>query len=98
MSSKVFLNGNIAFLLLFLIDLLIVYLMVKKMFNLHKKFPEKKTYFFYNIITFSRSSKRPNRQKAFFKTLNDPTLNFFSKIMRYVFIWMFPDFVDTLYA
>jgi hypothetical protein len=37
MSSEGFLNGNVAFLLPFLIDLLIV--------NLHKKFPEK-TYFF----------------------------------------------------
>jgi hypothetical protein len=40
-----FLNGNVAFLLQFLIDLLIVYPTVKKSFNLHKKFPEK-TYFF----------------------------------------------------
>jgi hypothetical protein len=37
MSSEVFLNGNVVFLLPFLIDLLIV----KKNFNLHKKFPEK---------------------------------------------------------
>jgi hypothetical protein len=45
MSSEVFLNGNVAFLLPFLIDLLIVYPTVKKIFNLHEKFPEK-TYFF----------------------------------------------------
>jgi hypothetical protein len=31
---------------------------VKKIFNLHKKFPEQ-TIFLNNIITFSRSSKRP---------------------------------------
>jgi hypothetical protein len=47
MSSEVFLNGNVAFLLPFLIDLLIVNPTVQKIFNLHKKFPEK-TYFFYN--------------------------------------------------
>jgi hypothetical protein len=41
MSSEVFLNGNVAFLLPFSIDLLIVYPTVKKMFNLHKKIPEK---------------------------------------------------------
>jgi hypothetical protein len=41
MSSEVFLNGNVAFLPPFLIDLLIVYPTVKKIFNLHKKFPEK---------------------------------------------------------
>jgi hypothetical protein len=42
MSSKIFfLNRNVAFLLPFLIDLLIVYPMVKNIFNLHKKFPEK---------------------------------------------------------
>jgi hypothetical protein len=52
MSSVVFLNGNVAFLLPFLIDLLIVYPMVKKIVNLHKKFPEKTLV--YNI-TFSRS-------------------------------------------
>jgi hypothetical protein len=69
MLSEVFLNGNVEFLLPFLIDLLIVYPTVKKIFNLHKKFPEK-TYFFNNIITFSRSSKRPKRkyqQKSFLK-------------------------------
>jgi hypothetical protein len=38
MSSEVFLSGNVAFLLPFLIDLLIVYLTVKKIFNLHKNF------------------------------------------------------------
>jgi hypothetical protein len=81
MSSEVFLNSNVAFLLPFLTDLLILYPTVKKNFNLHKKFPEK-TYFFYNI-TFSRSSKRPSRhyqQKAFFKTLIDLSLNFFQKL------------------
>jgi hypothetical protein len=41
MSSDVFLNGNVACLLLFLIDVLIVYPTVKIFFNLHKKFPEK---------------------------------------------------------
>jgi hypothetical protein len=63
MSSEVFLNGNVAFLLPFLINILIVYPTVKNIFNLrvHKKFPEK-TYFFYNI-TFSRSSKRPLKRK-----------------------------------
>jgi hypothetical protein len=35
------LNGNVAFLLPFLIDLLIVYPTIKKNFNLHEKFPEK---------------------------------------------------------
>jgi hypothetical protein len=45
MPSEVFLNSNVAFLLPFLIDLLIVYPTVKKTFNLHEKFPEK-TYFF----------------------------------------------------
>jgi hypothetical protein len=35
MSSEVFLNGNVAFLLPFLIDLLIVYPTIKKNFNLH---------------------------------------------------------------
>jgi hypothetical protein len=44
MTSEGFLNGNVAFLLPFLIDLLIVDPTVKKIFNLHKKFPEK-TYF-----------------------------------------------------
>jgi hypothetical protein len=51
------------------VDLLIVNPTVKKIFNLHKKFPEK-TYFFLITITFSRLSKRPNRhyqQKAFLK-------------------------------
>jgi hypothetical protein len=38
MLSEVFLNGNVEFLLPFLIDLLIVYPTVKKIFNLHKKF------------------------------------------------------------
>jgi hypothetical protein len=69
MSSEGFLNGYVAFLLPFLIDLLIVDPTVKKIFNLRKKFPEK-TYFFNIIKTFSRSSKRPNRhyqQKSFFK-------------------------------
>jgi hypothetical protein len=41
MSSEVFLNGHVAFLLPFLIDLLIVSPTVKKIFNLYKKFPEK---------------------------------------------------------
>jgi hypothetical protein len=41
MSSEVCLNGNVAFLLPFLIDLLIVYPAVKQIFNLDKKFPEK---------------------------------------------------------
>jgi hypothetical protein len=75
MSSEVFLSGNVAFLLPFLIDLLIVYLTVKKIFNLHKKFPEK-TYFFNYIMTFSRSSKGPKgkyQQKCFF------LINFFFK-------------------
>jgi hypothetical protein len=45
MLSEVFLNGNVEFLLPFLIDLLIVYPTVKKIFNLHKKFHEK-TFFF----------------------------------------------------
>jgi hypothetical protein len=52
MSSEVFLNGNVPFLLPFLIDLLIVSPTVKKIFNLYKKFPEK-IEFFYNIISFS---------------------------------------------
>jgi hypothetical protein len=60
MSSEVFLNGNVAFLLLFLIDLLIVYPTAKKIFNLHKKFPEK-TYFFYNMVTFSMSTDTISR-------------------------------------
>jgi hypothetical protein len=46
MSSAVLLNGNVAFLLPFLIDLLIVYPIVKKIFNLFKKFPEKNLFFF----------------------------------------------------
>jgi hypothetical protein len=33
----------------------------QKIFDLHEKCHEK-TYFFYNIITFSRSSKRPKRK------------------------------------
>jgi hypothetical protein len=41
MSSEDFLNGNVAFLLPFLIDLLTVYPTVKNFFNLHEKFPEK---------------------------------------------------------
>jgi hypothetical protein len=45
MLSEVFLNGNVEFLLPFLIDLSIVYPTVKKICNLHKKFPEK-TFFF----------------------------------------------------
>jgi hypothetical protein len=42
--QRFFLNGNVEFLPSFLIDLLIVYPTVKKIFNLPKKFPEK-TYF-----------------------------------------------------
>jgi hypothetical protein len=34
--------------------------------------------------------------EIFFKTLIDLS-RFFSKIMRYVFIWVFPDFLDILY-
>jgi hypothetical protein len=52
------------------------------------------------IITFSRSSKRRKRkyqQKSFLKHTIDLSLDFFSKIMRYVFIWVFPDFLDTVY-
>jgi hypothetical protein len=30
---------------------------------------------------------------SFFKTLSDLSLDFFSKIMHYVFIWVFPDFL-----
>jgi hypothetical protein len=70
MSSQGFLNGNVAFLLPFLIDLLILYPTVRKIFNLHKKFPEKTYFFLNNIIAFSRSPKRPKRkyqQTAFLK-------------------------------
>jgi hypothetical protein len=48
MSLEVFLNGNVTFLLSFLIDLLMIYPTVKKIFNLHKKFPEE-IQFFLNI-------------------------------------------------
>jgi hypothetical protein len=37
--KEVFLNGYATFVLLFLIDRLIVYPTVKKIFNLHKKYP-----------------------------------------------------------
>jgi hypothetical protein len=96
-SSEVFLNGNVAFLLPFLINLLIVYPTVKKFFNLHKKFSEN-TYFLYNII-FSWSSKRPKRkyqQKSFLKH-QSTCLSIFFKNYAF-FIWVFPDFVDTLYV
>jgi hypothetical protein len=35
---------------------------------------------------------------SFFKTLIDLSLDFFSKIMHYVFIWVFPDFLAILYS
>jgi hypothetical protein len=67
MFSEFFLNGNVAFLLPFLIDLLIVYPTVKKFFYLHKKFPEKPNFFYNN---FFKVIERPNRhyqQKSFLK-------------------------------
>jgi hypothetical protein len=42
-------------------------------------------------------TKKKISAKSFFKTLIDLSLDFFSKIMRYVFTWVFPDFLDTLY-
>jgi hypothetical protein len=45
MSLEVCLNGNVAFLLPFLIDLLIVYPTVKTIFNLHERFSEKHNLF-----------------------------------------------------
>jgi hypothetical protein len=59
----------------------------QKIFNLHKKFPEK-NYFFFNF--FIEKTKKKISAEIFFR--------FFSKIMRYVFIWVFPDFLDTLYC
>jgi hypothetical protein len=56
MSSEVFLNGNVAFLLPFLIDLLIVYPTLKN-FNLHKKFPEK-NYFFNDFFKVIEKTKK----------------------------------------
>jgi hypothetical protein len=66
MSLEVLLNGNVAFLLPFLIDVLIVYPKVKKNSIYIRNFLKKPNF----LITFSRSSKRPKRkyqQKAFLK-------------------------------
>jgi hypothetical protein len=74
MSSEGFLNGNVAFLLPFLIDLLIV--------NLHKKFPEK-TYFFFNNNNFFKVIEKTEQTlsaEIFFKTLIDLSLDFFQKL------------------
>jgi hypothetical protein len=53
MSSEVFLNGNVAFLLPFLIGLLIVYPTIKKIFNLRKKFPKKTNWLLENKEHFN---------------------------------------------
>jgi hypothetical protein len=53
MSSEVFLNGNVAFFLPFLIGLLIVYPTVKKIFYLRKKFPKKPNWLLENKENFN---------------------------------------------
>jgi hypothetical protein len=42
-------------------------------------------------------TKKKISAESFFKTLINLS-RFFSKIMRYVFIWVFLDFLDTLYT
>jgi hypothetical protein len=64
--------------------------MVKNIFNLHKKFPGKKL-----IFKVIEKTKKISAE-IFFKILIDLS-RFFSKIMRHVFIWVFPDFLDRLY-
>jgi hypothetical protein len=50
---------------------------------------------FDDIITLSRSSKTANRK--LFETASSPVFAFFSKIIRFYLIGVFPDFLDTLY-
>jgi hypothetical protein len=74
------LNGNVAFLLPFLIDLLIVYPTVKKKFNLRKKFPEKTYFFITKFFKVIRKTKKKISAEIFFKTLIDLSLDLFQKL------------------
>jgi hypothetical protein len=78
MSSEVFLNGNVAFLLPFLIDLLIVYTTVKKIFNLHKKFPEKNIFFNF----FIEKSKKKISAEIFFRFFSKISITFHLGVFR----------------
>jgi hypothetical protein len=52
-----------------------------------------------DIITLSRSSKTANNINwKLFENANLPVFAFFSKIIRFYFIGVFPDFLDTLYG
>jgi hypothetical protein len=94
--SSGFLNGNVAFLLPFLIDLLIVYLTVKKFSIYIRNFLKKRNFFLNNNNFFKVIEKTEQTLSAesFFKTLIDLSLDFFQKLC--VFIWVFADFLDTL--
>jgi hypothetical protein len=75
-SSEVFLYGNVAFLLPFLIDLLIVYLTRRSnKFSIYiRNFLKKPIFFFYNIHNFSKvieKSEQTLSAESFFKTLTD---------------------------
>jgi hypothetical protein len=67
--QRFFLKGNVAFLLPFLIDLLIVYPTVKKKFNLRKKFPEKTYFFITKFFKVIRKTKKKISAEIFFSCL-----------------------------
>jgi hypothetical protein len=47
-----------------------------------------------HIITLSKSSKTANNRKLF-ENASSPVFAFFSKIIRFYFIGVFPNFLDT---
>jgi hypothetical protein len=72
-----FLNGNVAFLLLFLIDLLIVYPMVKKNSICLRNFQKKSIFFITrNCFKVIKKTKKKISAEIFFKTLIGRSLDF----------------------
>jgi hypothetical protein len=95
MSSEVFFNGKVAFLLPFLIDLLIVYPTDKKISIYITNFLKKPNFFYNTYNNFFKvieKTKQTLSAESFFKTLIDLSLDFFQKLC----VWVF-DFLDTLY-